>query len=92
MDMMMVDVQTVENVQAGEIAVIIGSDGVEQIRTEEVAQKCGTISIEVLCHFGSRLDKVVAGGRIRPNIESGDKQKMETGSYSSCSDTEYLIQ
>lgn len=58
MDQLVVDVSAIEGVQAGDIATLIGRDGFEQITAEEVAEKCGTITNELLSRLGSRLDYV----------------------------------
>lgn len=48
---------TSEAVQAGDVVTLIGRDGEEEIRVEEVAGWCGTITNEILCRMGSRLKR-----------------------------------
>jgi serine/alanine racemase len=58
MDMLMLDVTGVEHVNAGDIATLIGKDGNEEVRCEDVAEACGTITYDILCRLGSRLPRV----------------------------------
>jgi serine/alanine racemase len=58
MDMLMLDVTQVENVQAGDIATIIGKDGNEEIRCEYVAGASGTITYDILSRLGGRLPRI----------------------------------
>lgn len=55
MDQMMVDVTDVPCVKPGDVATIIGTDGGEVIRAEDVAGQCGTITNELLSRLGQRL-------------------------------------
>lgn len=55
MDQLMVDVTNIDGVQANDIVTIIGTDGSEQITCEDFAERCGTISNEILSRLGSRL-------------------------------------
>ena len=59
MDMLMADVTDVGEIKQGDIATIIGKDGNETIRCEEYADKCGTISHEILCGLGANLPRIV---------------------------------
>ncbi len=58
MDMCMVDVTDVPGTAAGDIAVIFGRDGEEFIPVEELAEKCGTISYELLCAVSPRVPRI----------------------------------
>lgn len=58
MDMCMVDVTGVPDVKAGDIATVFGHDGGEFIPVEELAEKCGTISYELLCAVSPRVPRV----------------------------------
>jgi len=49
MDQMMVDVTDIPEVQVGDVATLIGSDGEAMITADEVAEQAGTISYEILC-------------------------------------------
>ena len=59
MDLLMIDVTEVESVAAGDAATLIGSDGDEEIRCEDVAERSGTITNELLCRLGNRLPRIV---------------------------------
>ena len=58
MDQCMVDVTDVPDVKLGDPVTIMGRDGDEEITSEELAAKLGTINYEVLCSFGLRLQKI----------------------------------
>lgn len=58
MDQTLVDVTDIPNVYAGEVAVIIGRSGDEEITVYELAEKTGTITNEVLSRLGGRLERV----------------------------------
>ena len=58
MDQCMVDVSQIEGVRIGDEAVLIGSQGGEPLRAEELAEKIGTIGYEVLCNIGKRVPRV----------------------------------
>lgn len=58
MDQLMIDVTNVPNVKQGDIAVLIGRDGNEEITAEEVAASAETITNELLSRLGSRLERV----------------------------------
>lgn len=55
MDSITLDVSAVPEVESGDIATLIGADGSERIRAEEVAEWSGTISYEVLTSIGARV-------------------------------------
>ncbi len=58
MDMTLVDVTTLENVQPGDEAVLIGRQGDAEITADEIAAQLGTISYEVLCRIGPRVPRI----------------------------------
>ncbi|GBD14041.1 Alanine racemase 1 [bacterium HR24] len=65
MDMCMVDVTEVPEVAVGDEVVILGRQGEEEIRAEEVASLCDTISYEVLCGIGPRVPRLfLQGGQV----------------------------
>ncbi len=61
MNACMADVTGVPGVAAGDEVVLLGRQGGEEIRAEEVARWSGTIAYEVLCLFGSRNQRVFRG-------------------------------
>jgi alanine racemase len=58
MDMCMVDVSDVPDVKVGEIATLFGHDKREVISVNELAEKAGTISYEMLCSISQRVPRV----------------------------------
>ncbi len=60
MDQTLVDVTDLPAVQAGDTAVVIGTDGQETISAMEVAQRCGTITNELLSRLGPRLERFLS--------------------------------
>jgi len=63
MDLIMIDVTGVDSVAEGDVATLIGADGDEAIRCEQVAAAAGTITNDILCRLGSRLPRVYTGER-----------------------------
>ena len=57
MDSITVDVSLTPDVAVGDVATLIGRDGEEEITAEEVAGWSGTISYEVLCAIGPRVER-----------------------------------
>ena len=58
MDMCMIDVTDVPEVKVGDIATIFGYDGHEFISVNELAEKAGTISYEMVCAISQRVPRV----------------------------------
>lgn len=58
MDQMMVDVTEVPDVQIDDEAVLIGRQGSERITADELAEKAGTISYEILLSISERVPRV----------------------------------
>ncbi|MCX7994318.1 MAG: alanine racemase [candidate division WOR-3 bacterium] len=58
MDLMMIDVTDVPEANLGDIVTLIGKDGKEEIRAEELAQKCNTIVYEITSGIGPRVARV----------------------------------
>ena len=55
MDQLLVDVTGLDEVSPGDIVTLIGRDGGQEIQAEEAAERCGTITNELLSRLGSRL-------------------------------------
>lgn len=55
MDQLLADLTGLPEIRPGEPVTLIGQDGPEQIRAEELARRCGTISNEILSRLGDRL-------------------------------------
>jgi alanine racemase len=62
MDMTTVDLSGVSDVEVGDVATLIGSDGLEEIPLDEFAGRCGTISYEILTGLRPRLPRIYLGG------------------------------
>ncbi|MCL2663572.1 MAG: serine racemase VanT catalytic subunit [Oscillospiraceae bacterium] len=58
MDMIMLDVTAIEQIKAGDTVTLIGKDGNEEIRCEEVAKTAGTITNDILSGLSSRLPRI----------------------------------
>jgi alanine racemase len=59
MDMTMIDVTDVKGVSIGDEVVIIGTQGTEQIKVDELAKLQDTINYEVTCSISSRIPRIV---------------------------------
>ncbi len=57
MNLCMVDVTEIDDVQAGDEVVLLGTQGGENISADEIAAKIDTISYEVLCLFGNTNER-----------------------------------
>jgi alanine racemase len=60
MDLCLADVTDIPGAAAGDEAILIGRQGREEIRAEEVAAAAGTISYEVFCGIGPRVPRLYA--------------------------------
>lgn len=59
MDQFMCDVTHIEDVKAGDVATLIGTDGNETITADDVAQLTGTIGYEIVCGIAPRVPRVI---------------------------------
>ncbi|MCL2361316.1 MAG: serine racemase VanT catalytic subunit [Defluviitaleaceae bacterium] len=59
MDQTIIDITNTPSVKQGDIAVIIGNSGEEEITACDIAEKADTIANEVLSRLGSRLEKYI---------------------------------
>lgn len=55
MDQLLVDVTGLPEAAAGDVATLIGRDGGEEITAQDMAERCGTITNELLSRMGGRL-------------------------------------
>ena len=58
MDQCMIDVSAVPKAQVGDIVTLIGADGGDVIRVEEIAEMMDTIPYEVICGLSKRVTRV----------------------------------
>jgi alanine racemase len=61
MDMTVVDLTDVPEAEAGDVATLIGRDGADEITVDQVADRVGTISYEILTGLAPRLPRVYVG-------------------------------
>jgi len=61
MDWMMVDLNGVENPQIGDEVILFGDEGYF-VDVDELAEKIGTISYELLCRIGNRVKRIYKEG------------------------------
>jgi len=57
MNLCMADITDIPGVEPGDQVVILGSQGLETITADEIAEWMGTISYEVLCLFGNNNER-----------------------------------
>lgn len=62
MDQMMVDVTRVQSVQMFDDVVLVGRQGEEEIKIEEVSEKSGRFPYEFLCCLGKRIPRLYVKG------------------------------
>ncbi len=58
MDQMMIDLTNVSEAQVGDDVVLLGAQGNEKITADELAEKAGTISYEILLSISERVPRV----------------------------------
>lgn len=68
MDQFMCDVTDIENVKAGDCAVLIGSQGGETITADDIAELAGTIGYEIVCGISSRVPRVVFNNGVKQAV------------------------
>lgn len=61
MDQIMIDLGPETTVRVGDEVVLIGRSGTEQITVEEWAEALGTITYEVTCQIGGRVQRIYSG-------------------------------
>ncbi|MCL2817458.1 MAG: alanine racemase, partial [Clostridiales bacterium] len=57
MDQCVIDLTEIPGARIGDEATVMGEDGDKSITADEIGEKAGTISYEILCGFGQRLPK-----------------------------------
>lgn len=57
MNLTMVDVTDIKNIKAGDVAVLIGKQGKEEITADEIAKKLGTINYEVVSRINPLINR-----------------------------------
>jgi alanine racemase len=67
MDYTTIDVTDVPGVGVGERVTLLGADGGQRIRAEEIAARTGTVPYDVTCSIGKRVERVFTGGGALPS-------------------------
>lgn len=62
MDQFMVDVTEIPDVKFMDEVVLIGKDGEEEIKVEELSSLCGRFNYEFVCCLGKRIPRIYIGG------------------------------
>lgn len=70
MDVLTVSLADVPGAAPGDVATLIGSDGEQAISVDEVAERCDTISYEILSNLGARLPRVYLNGDVGSELPS----------------------
>lgn len=70
MDQIVVEIKTKKPVSRGDTAVLIGKDGNEEIHTEELAEKAGTIVYDILTGIGPRVTRTYINKESEGNGEN----------------------
>lgn len=63
MDQLMVDVTHIPEAEIDDVVTVIGTDGAETITPDDLADRIGTISYEILCGFSRRIPRVYIQNR-----------------------------
>lgn len=58
MDVTVVNISELDGVGPGDVATLVGRDGMEEIELDEVAEQTGTIGYEILTGLGRRLPRI----------------------------------
>ena len=58
MDQMMVDITGSDDIKVGSTMLLLGSEGKQSISPLDWADKCNSITWEILCSFKNRLPRV----------------------------------
>ncbi|MBI4563561.1 MAG: alanine racemase [Planctomycetes bacterium] len=75
MDYIMLDVGDLEEAGVGDEVTLVGRDGLEEIRLEELARTIGTIPYELTCGFGRRVRRVYLE---TPDLPAVARKPIET--------------
>ena len=81
MDQFMVDVTKIPEAKVGDIATLIGTDGIETITMEEIGDRSGRFNYETACCLGKRIPRVYEkGGKIVCKMCIRDSLSLGVGS------------
>lgn len=71
MDQIMIDISRQPDISVGEPCVLIGKQGHEEIRLEEMALRARTIPYEITCQIGRRIPRRIINSTLPPHPEEG---------------------
>ena len=70
MDQMMVDVTEIDNVAAGDIVTLFGTDGAEKITVEQIADAAGSFNYEFICGISRRVcRRYISQGQVTSEVD-----------------------
>jgi alanine racemase len=78
MDLTMIDVTEIPGVETGELVTLLGGEGPEAIRPEELAAWADTIAYEILCGISRRVPRIYlagAAGREAPSVSAAGGER-----------------
>ncbi len=58
MDQFMVDVTDIPDAKFGDLVVLVGTDGEEEIRVEDLSELSGRFPYEFICCLGKRIPRI----------------------------------
>jgi len=82
MDYIMLDVGDLEGVGVGDEVTLIGRDGLEEIRCEELAKTIGTIPYELTCGLGRRVKRIYVEAAGSNELVSGTRLSLQASGSS----------
>lgn len=74
MDYTTIDVGSIPGAAVGDHVTLIGRDGKERIRVEEVAAQAGTIPYEIVCGIGKRVRRIALGAGAKEKDRSSESK------------------
>ncbi len=74
MDQIIIDVSDLPDVQVGDVATLIGNDGVNSIDAEELAKRSGTIAWDILTGIGRRVERFYSAAPEKKRDDSVEYQ------------------
>jgi len=69
MDYILVDVGELSEVGVGDEVTLIGRDGIEEVRVEELAREVGTLPYEITCRLGERVKRIYVESSAGEGVE-----------------------
>ena len=82
MDYVMLDVGDLDEATVGDEVTLIGRDGMEEIRCDELASAIGTIPYELTCGLGRRVKRIYVEEPARAELSSGIRPSLRVSGSS----------